>query len=469
MLVIVCLLAGAAPAGAATTPWVGFNDGTWMTKSLPQNTLVSLEANAGATSARLVIDWSWFEASPGQYQWGVIDPMYQALWVRGMRPLITITGAPKWAWDPRTVCLKSACNFPPGRNHYYEYGQMLTKIAARYPQTAAIEVGNEPNLAWAWNPGPDPVRYAELLKVAYNAVKAGNPSIPVITGGLAPVLTQAQDKDSVGVRPFLQTLYDNGARGYMDGIAIHAYPYDVDFDISLRAISIVKETAVANGNKLPVWVTEFGMTTTGNTGFSEYQQATTLPRLYKDLRADPEIAGLYVHSLFDNPQMRTVDERGYGLLYADQRPKPAYCAFATANAAPAACSATAAAATTAQSQRWDAQILLQQAANAARQVHGTRGTYVGLTSADLNAVDPRISAQPAPMTTAPGAQASPNRISVTPPAAGKVDRLLLCNASKADGSYCIWTAWPGLMSYGTAVGTIASAASATTSWQSTKW
>src|SRR3989442_1022252 len=93
-------------------------------------------------------------------------------------------------------------------------------VAARYPQLAGIEIWNEPNMTWAWAPSPDPARYTQLLRLAYDAVKAVNPSMPVIGGSLAANLSPAATSASTPIRPFLQSMYDNGARGHLDGISI---------------------------------------------------------------------------------------------------------------------------------------------------------------------------------------------------------------------------------------------------------
>ena len=144
-------LALAAPAAAASpTPWTGFNDISGVAGAVPFDTAAATAARAGATSTRVIVDWSWIEPAPGHYAWGVVDGFYRANLAHGMRPLLGVTGAPRWAWDASARCRAGTrCAFPPGRAHENAYAAMLARLTRRYPRAVAIEIGNEPNLAWA--------------------------------------------------------------------------------------------------------------------------------------------------------------------------------------------------------------------------------------------------------------------------------------------------------------------------------
>jgi arabinogalactan endo-1,4-beta-galactosidase len=54
----------------------------------------------------------------------------------------------------------------------------------------AVEIWNEPNHAWFWPSGPDPARYAEMLKAAYGAAKAADPASTVLLTGISPGLNE---------------------------------------------------------------------------------------------------------------------------------------------------------------------------------------------------------------------------------------------------------------------------------------
>jgi hypothetical protein len=90
----------------------------------------------------------------------------------GFRSLLGIVG------DPAELAAQ-------GEAYYAAFAAYLGQVAALGPD--AIEVWNEPNLDREWPTGQiDPRRYADLLRPAYQAIKAANPAVLVITGALAP-------------------------------------------------------------------------------------------------------------------------------------------------------------------------------------------------------------------------------------------------------------------------------------------
>ena len=88
----------------------------------------------------------------------------------------------------------------------------------------AIEVWNEPNIEREWPRGQiNGARYVELLKAAYTAIKAANPSTLVISGAPAPTgffQTGCADggcNDDI----FMQQMAQAGAANYMDCVGVH--------------------------------------------------------------------------------------------------------------------------------------------------------------------------------------------------------------------------------------------------------
>lgn len=87
----------------------------------------------------------------------------------------------------------------------------------------AIEVWNEPNIDREWAYGSiDPGAYTALLRTAYNAIKAANPSVMVISGAPAPTgffggcSGAGCDDDK-----FLAGMAAAGAANYMDCVGVH--------------------------------------------------------------------------------------------------------------------------------------------------------------------------------------------------------------------------------------------------------
>ncbi len=130
----------------------------------------------------------------------------------------------------------------------------------------ALEVWNEPNLDFQWNYEPvDPVRYTEMVKRAYLGAKAGDPTIPIVAGSLAP--TGGWDTRAMNDVAFLEAMYANGLAGHFDAISIHNYgfggaPEDKTHGWNIlnfrRAEDIYAVMAAHGDGDKPVWATEFG-------------------------------------------------------------------------------------------------------------------------------------------------------------------------------------------------------------------
>lgn len=442
--------------GAMASPLFGFNDNSVSGTQLNATSSATAASGDGASSSRVTLDWAWVQPTPAAPNFGMFDAIYNADLARGIRPLFVLFGAPSWTWASGASCSAgSTCNYPPATSHNADWQTFVAQVAARYPKLAGIEIWNEPNQSWAWAGGLDPARYTQLLSLAYTAIKAVNPSVPVIGGALATDLGSTATSTSIPVQLFVQSMYDNGARGHMDGLSIHPYPGAMDWWYTYKAMSVTTEVRDANGDSVPLWITEFGMSTTD--GWTEAQQALVDSNLLQPLLAYPGVAGVYIHTLIDPTSApATSPERGYGVINANITPKPAYCDIANALHSGYVCPSGVAqpVPTTTQSQRWQAENLVQAAANAAIAWHNTAGTYQGLTTVGLHALDPRVSA--VPLTQAnPGPSADPSQIAVYQVAPSG---LLLCNASQADRSYCIYTQYRSGWTYGMATGSVYQAA-----------
>jgi hypothetical protein len=261
----------------------------------------------------------------------------------------------------------------------------------------------------------------------------------------------------------------------MDGLSLHPYPDDIDLWRFFKTLTEVRDIRDANGDSVPLWVSEIGVTTVGqgsNYTFNENDQAVMLKKLHGELSAMKDVKAMLVHTLVD-PSIfpATSSERGFGALRVDLSPKPAYCMFATLNSTSYACPAATAPITAlpTQSVRWVAQDLVQAGADAARTWYSSHGTYAGLTPAGLHAINPALSATGADGALAPGAGADPSRIGVWVWGTAGAENLLLCNTSQADRSYCIETQPGNPWVYGKAEGSVNAAAGATTNGASFWW
>lgn len=220
------------------------------------------------------VPWNILESQPGQY-----DPLFytyalrvQDAHVNGFQILLSFVDAPQWA---RPAGAREGFNGPPA-----DPQQLANFITAFLNETkpvdrrvAAVEIWNEPNLRdREWDGvSLDGGTYMRYFVAGYNAVKAIDPSITVVTAGLAPV----GDLDgAVSDRRFLQQMYDAGLAQYDAKIGVHPYGWGnspdercciegrpwgnntVFFfqDTLYEYVDIIQR----NGHNTQLWITEFG-------------------------------------------------------------------------------------------------------------------------------------------------------------------------------------------------------------------
>jgi hypothetical protein len=338
----------AAPAPKAATPAVsappappplavGFNDNAIRAGAIGADADAALTARVGATVHRVAFDWRTAEPQRDRYQLAEYDRIYRAMLARGVRPLFIVTFAPRWTWEPGTRC-SGDCRYPPGRAFDGEWRQIAALLASRYPRAAGIEIWNEPNLKQFWQGGVDPARYAELLRSAYQAAKAANPSMTVVGGALSNL--QVTGDGSVSLSDFLRGVYANGGGAQMDAISLHPYPWSLGMSLLVRSVQQVRAVRDAYGDGAkPLWLTELGLSTTGRGAhlFTEDEQARGLVTMYRTARQMPDVRAIVFHTLLEPTWVPGASEAGFGVVRSDLSPKPAYCALALELGRPGAC------------------------------------------------------------------------------------------------------------------------------------
>jgi len=465
IVMIACaLVLGVAPASGKAR-WLGFNDNSSLSHQLTPEEDGALLARAGANSVRIGVEWNAVERSPGNFDFSRLDAIYDELLRRGIRPLLSVMGSPPWAQPPLSFCPRmETCRFAPDRSKDQAWGHFVAEVARRFPRAVAIEIWNEPNLRVFFAPAPDPVRYTELLRIGHDAVKSVAPGMPVLGGALAPVLDGTVNGDLYALRPFLRAMYANGARGLMDGLSIHPYPHDRPVGRVYEAINAALETRDDAGDRVPLWLTEVGAST--SEGYSEAGQAALLGDLVRRLRRRPEVRGVYLHTLIDPSAPSSGHEDGYGIVRRSGERKPAFCSVARALRRNTRCAG--APPDPAAVARWHAQESLQMASEVALVQRRLTGSYTGLTSAGLHQVRPGLSADPPQVDNPPGVTADPRRIAMLA-VPGQSDAVRLCNASRETHSYCVTIVHGGPWRYTAVAGTIAAADAATDAGTAQVW
>jgi polysaccharide biosynthesis protein PslG len=462
---------------AAASPLFGFDDNAVQWGQVSASDYARYATQAGATTARITVDWFYVQPTPDHWIWDQYDAIYNADVAAGIKPIFELAYAPPWARDSGITC-SDECRYPPSDDHLADWGRFAARVATRYPQLAAIEVWNEPNIERYWQSGVDAARYVSVVKSAHDAIQATGSTIPVLAGALAngPLYDRDGGSSTLTFRTFLGQMYGNGFAGNAEGISVHDYPSDIDQWRFYETLIEIRDVRDYHNDSLPLWITEIGVSTRGSEADSlgDYGQAVLMPRLWRTLSGMSDVRGVVVHSLVDSNQYDTSSaQSGWGLLTTSLGPKPSYCAFATTNQTGYTCPLLVKMKMPAdnvdQNRRWDAQDLVQRAAQAAQQYHEQTGTYVGLDSVALHAIDPSISAIPARQKDPTGATADPSRIMVSTGTQGSAEVVLVCNASQSNLAYCIRHPDGYRFRYGNATGSIGSAVIATNQGTSNQW
>jgi hypothetical protein len=334
------------PAGK----FFGFHDSTELaTHGWSESEVAVVAAAAGANVHRFTLDWWNVEPRQDHWDegwWDRYGRLYDALVERGIRPLITLAGVPMWAVNPAFALCgnRVGCDFPPARWMDDEWAEFTAEVARRFPQAAALEIWNEPNLQGFWKPTPDPWRYAELVSVAYDAIKGARPGMTVLGGALAPTQTAQYDvagnRSHMPMKEFLDRAYQAqpGLQGHVDGISFHTVFQASDYgagSLWAKAFADVRDVTAKHGDGgIDLWISETGLTTQGNSSvpaYSEEDQAHGLLRQYRRVMQMPDARGIVVHTLGDRVEVAADDfNRGYGVIrsWSPFQPKIAYCAFA---------------------------------------------------------------------------------------------------------------------------------------------
>jgi beta-xylosidase len=116
----------------------------------------------------------------------------------------------------------------------------------------AAMIWNEPNNKSHWDPEIDPGwgLFAETAIAAGQAIKAENPDLPRVLGGLSPI--------DPG---FIRNMEARGVLDHVEVVAVHGFPLDWNlWQIHEWPAKIDEIRAVTD---LPVWVTEVGVSTFG--------------------------------------------------------------------------------------------------------------------------------------------------------------------------------------------------------------
>jgi hypothetical protein len=206
--------------------------------------------------------WGYYEPEKGRYDWTHPDLVVNHALTQGLTVVARIDFVPGWARPPETTF-----RYLP-EERFADYADFVSAFVEHFSgRVHQVIVWNEPNLSFEWGYRlPDPEAYTRLLQATYLRVKEVDPSVLVLAAGLAPTLAPAGSEWGMNDLEFLQRMYDAGARGYFDGVAMHSYGWTLPADdapapdkLNFRRVELLRETVVRNGDsELPCFITEAG-------------------------------------------------------------------------------------------------------------------------------------------------------------------------------------------------------------------
>jgi hypothetical protein len=174
------------------------------------------------------VRWEVMEEVQGDIDWTILDIVIPEAHRKGVNVMLSIVTAPAWARQPGANLSKHG---PPADPQTYVafVTAILDRYLEEYPGTiGAIEVWNEMNIdrEWASVNGLSTREYIALLSATYNAVKAIEPGIIVISGALSPTGID----DGIGAVDdfrYLDALLANGMLDYADCVGAHHNGYNI--------------------------------------------------------------------------------------------------------------------------------------------------------------------------------------------------------------------------------------------------
>lgn len=151
----------------------------------------------------------------------------------------------------------------------------------------AVMLWNEPNNKSHWDFQIDEgwCGFAEMIKLAGQAVKAEAPNLPRVLGGISPI-----DPD------FIRNMASQGVLDHVDAIALHGFPLDWNHWALDEWPRKIDEIRAVVGPRMPIWISEVGISSFGAEEVQEWGLTRTAELL---LGLAPRI---HWYSLFDLPK-----------------------------------------------------------------------------------------------------------------------------------------------------------------------
>jgi polysaccharide biosynthesis protein PslG len=263
---------------------------------------------------RMDAEWNEIERQIGRYDFSGFDGLVSAAARRNFHVLAILD----YGHAVHTGGGMKPPRSPAAIRAYAAFCEAMSRHFAG--RGVAFEIWNEPDVDSFWDGIPNAHEYAEVLRAAIDAVKRGDPTARVLSGGLsAPYdVTYA----------FWNVLEQRGALAGAGGLGAHLYGTDVP-EQRWGDVLLLNEQAARAMPGQKAWCTEWGFSSTKTSltgdGHSEAARHTQAVKFIRELLvgwwADLPLNILY--ELKDDGGDAADPEHNFGLLTQDYEKKPA--------------------------------------------------------------------------------------------------------------------------------------------------
>jgi hypothetical protein len=333
-------------SGAVSGPLiVGLAEGASGWGGASAGTRLAQLTASGARWLRETFQWGTIEPRPGKFSWSYYDNYMLQASKRGVHPIALLDGAPGWA-APTPISV------PKNPTVYAKY---VAAVVGRYGENGSFwrahsslkrsairvyELWNEPYFSNGNGGYWSPARYARLVKAASIAGhKQDRGAKFLLEADMAAHLSRVWGwwvDDLYRAMPDLNK--------YFNGVAVHDYGSDVTHSPRIipgqpydgfghvRRIQNIRQQFVSHGgaNK-PFWIMEAGWSTCTQQSIDcvrAQQQVKNFKTFFGYVRGIWKgwVQAALIYRYQDGSQPDTVQD-GYGLVYGNGGPKPAFWVF----------------------------------------------------------------------------------------------------------------------------------------------
>lgn len=289
----------------------------WLDRSQDyDNRQMDMMKKLGVTVTSLSLDWVDREKVRGQWNWDYPDHAVKEAQKRGLKQFAYVGNTAAWAL-PDGVDPKNSYRFPPQDKYTDDFRRYCRECSKRYKgKVDMFQFWNEPNgCSWVndgCSNGHIQDLYTKWAKIAYEALKDGNPECKVAVGAL--------DYNS-GVKEgykYLEGMYKYGIKGSYDAFSIHPYGDPLHWEAVSDTYRVMKDNGDADKE---LWITEWGYSN------SKGEDAADKCREVLTKLASPEYHYVTLANYLCITDLPIKGTEEYGLCDRELNPRPIARAF----------------------------------------------------------------------------------------------------------------------------------------------